>query len=141
MDVLAKVDASKEGELAKEHFIQGFPTLSLFRYGEKVGKFQFYRIILYVTYVLKNPQLITLSVFFLQVEDYKGERTADAIVEYMLKMNDPNWRPPPSPVVELVSENFTSWVKNKDIALVMWYAPWCKHCKQVKPGNYSEVIS
>lgn len=36
MDVLAKVDASKEGELAKEHFIQGFPTLSLFRYGEKV---------------------------------------------------------------------------------------------------------
>jgi len=102
MDVLAKVDASKEGELAKEHFIQGFPTLSLFRYGEKV-------------------------------EDYKGERTADAIVEYMLKMNDPNWKPPPSPVVELVSENFTSWVKNKDIALVMWYAPWCKHCKQVKP--------
>ena len=46
MDVLAKVDASKEGELAKEHFIQGFPTLSLFRYGEKVGKLQSYRIIL-----------------------------------------------------------------------------------------------
>ena len=36
LDVLAKVDASKEGELAKEHFIQGFPTLSVFRYGEKV---------------------------------------------------------------------------------------------------------
>ena len=90
---------------------------------------------------MRNPNLITLSVFFLQVEDYKGERTADAIVEYMLKMNDPNWRPPPSPVVELVSENFTSWVKNKDIALVMWYAPWCKHCKQVKPGNYSDNIT
>lgn len=100
--VLAKVDASKEGELAKEHFIQGFPTLTIFRYGEKV-------------------------------EDYKGPRTADGIVEYMLRMNDPNWKPPPSAVVELVSENFTSWVKNKDIALIMWYAPWCKHCKQVKP--------
>ena len=36
LDVLAKVDASKEGELAKEHFIQGFPTLTVFRYGEKV---------------------------------------------------------------------------------------------------------
>ena len=79
--------------------------------------------------------------FILQVEDYKGERTADAIVEYMLRMNDPNWRPPPSPVVELVSENFTSWVKNKDIALVMWYAPWCKHCKQVKPGKIFKFLS
>ena len=38
MNVLAKVDASKEGELAKEHFIQGFPTLALFRYGEKVQR-------------------------------------------------------------------------------------------------------
>ena len=36
LDVLAKVDGSKEGELAKEHFIQGFPTLTVFRYGEKV---------------------------------------------------------------------------------------------------------
>ena len=35
-EVLAKVDATKEGELAKEHFIQGFPTLTVFRYGEKV---------------------------------------------------------------------------------------------------------
>ena len=51
-------------------------------------------------------------------------------------MNDPTWKPPPSAVVELVSENFTSWVKNKDVALVMWYAPWCKHCKQVKPGIF-----
>ena len=34
--VLAKVDASKEGELAREHFIQGFPTLTVFKYGEKV---------------------------------------------------------------------------------------------------------
>ena len=34
--ILAKVDASKEGELAKEHFIQGFPTLTVFKHGEKV---------------------------------------------------------------------------------------------------------
>ena len=53
----------------------------------------------------------------------------------MLRMNNPDWKPPPSAVVDLVSENFTSFVKNKDIALVMWYAPWCKHCKQVKPGK------
>lgn len=100
--ILAKVDGTKEGELAKEHMIQGYPTLYIFRYGEKV-------------------------------EQYNGPKTADDIVKYMLRMNDPNWQPPPSVVVNLVSENFTQYVKNKDISLVMWYAPWCKHCKQVKP--------
>ncbi len=51
---LAKVDATKENELAKEYMVQGFPTLILFRKGVKV-------------------------------EDYQGPRTADGIVEYMLK--------------------------------------------------------
>lgn len=84
---------------------------------------------------------LNLDIDFLsKVEDYKGERNADGIVEYMLRMNDPNWAPPPSAVVELASDNFTSWVKNKDIALVMWYAPWCKHCKQVKPGKLLNVF-
>merc|ERR1719222_838245 len=33
--ILAKVDATKEGELAKEHMIQGFPTLTIFKKGVK----------------------------------------------------------------------------------------------------------
>merc|ERR1711899_61907 len=32
---LAKVDASKEAELAKEHMVQGFPTLTVFKKGVK----------------------------------------------------------------------------------------------------------
>merc|ERR1719210_222364 len=66
-------------------------------------------------------------------EDYSGERTADAIIGYMQKLNDPNWAPPPSAVVQLTADNFTKFVKNEKLSLVMWYAPWCKHCKQVMP--------
>merc|ERR1712018_517565 len=99
---LAKVDASKESELAKEFMIQGFPTLTVFKKGVKF-------------------------------EDYTGERTADAIIAYMKKLSDPNWAPPPSAVVTLTAENFTKFVKNERLSLVMWYAPWCKHCKQVMP--------
>merc|ERR1712001_47371 len=100
--ILAKVDASKEAELAKEHMIKGFPTLTVFRKGAKV-------------------------------EDYSGERNAQGIIAYMKKMNDPNWKPPPSAVVPLTAENFTKFIKNEKLSLVMWHAPWCKHCKQVMP--------
>ena len=104
--ILAKVDASKETELAKEHMIQGFPTLTVFRKGAKI-------------------------------EDFGGERSADGIISYMKKMNDPNWKPPPSAVVPLTADNFTKFIKNEKLSLVMWYAPWCKHCKQVMPGNHT----
>ena len=99
---LAKVDATKEVELAKEYFVQGFPTLILFRKGVKVG-------------------------------DYDGGRTSGEIVEYMRKQADPNWTPPPSVVLQLSQENFTKTAKTKDLMLVWFYAPWCKHCKQLEP--------
>jgi thioredoxin-related protein len=33
------VDSTKEVELAKEYFVQGFPTLILFKRGEKVEEY------------------------------------------------------------------------------------------------------
>uniref|UniRef100_A0A0K2TFG6 Protein disulfide-isomerase n=1 Tax=Lepeophtheirus salmonis TaxID=72036 RepID=A0A0K2TFG6_LEPSM len=99
---LAKVDATKEASLAKEYMIQGFPTLILFKKGEKV-------------------------------EQYDGQRTTKDIVEYMKKQSDPNYKPPPSVVVVLTTDNFTKYIKNEKLTLAMFYAPWCKHCKQVEP--------
>ena len=84
---LAKVDATKEVELAKEYFVQGFPTLMLFRKGVKVG-------------------------------DYDGGRTSGEIVDYMRKQADPNWKPPPSVVLQLSQDNFTKTTKTKDLMLV-----------------------
>jgi len=99
---LAKVDATKEAELAKEYFVQGFPTVILFREGVKVA-------------------------------DYDGGRTSGEIIEYMRKQADPNWKPPPTAVLKLTQDNFTKTAKAKDLMLVWFYAPWCKHCKQLEP--------
>jgi len=99
---LAKVDATKEGALAKEHFVQGFPTILLFRRGVKV-------------------------------EDYSGGRTSAEIVEYMEQQADPNWSPPPSAILTLTADNFTKTAKTTSLMLGMFYAPWCKHCKQMMP--------
>jgi len=99
---IAKVDATKETELAKEYFVQGFPTLILFRNGVKT-------------------------------EDYSGPRTSAEIVSYMRKQADPDWKPPPSVILKLTMDNFTKTAKTKDLMLVWFYAPWCKHCKQLEP--------
>ncbi|XP_051139321.1 protein disulfide-isomerase [Andrographis paniculata] len=59
--VLAKIDANEEKNkaLAREYEISGFPTLKILRYG---GSF---------------------------VQDYKGPREADGIVEYLMKQSGP----------------------------------------------------
>ncbi len=101
---LAKVDVTKEVELAKEYFVQGYPTLIIFKNGEKF-------------------------------QDYTGERDVETIVNYMMALNDPNWVPPPSAVLTMTNDNFTKFVKAEKLSLVMFYAPWCKHCKQVYPGR------
>ena len=54
---------------------------------------------------------------------------------FLFRQSDPNWEPPPSAVVVLAADNFTKFVKEQKLVLVEWYAPWCKHCKQLEPGR------
>ena len=51
----------------------------------------------------------------------------------MRKQADPDWKPPPSVILKLTMDNFTKTAKTKDLMLVWFYAPWCKHCKQLEP--------
>ena len=41
-----------------------------------------------------------------------------------------------SPVVTLTDDNFNNYVVPKENSswLIMFYAPWCGHCKHAKPG-------
>ncbi|CAL8074911.1 unnamed protein product [Orchesella dallaii] len=68
-----------------------------------------------------------------KAEEYQGERNADGIVRYMKTRTDANWKPPPSAVIELETENFNEFLSKKPLALVLFYATYCKHCHQIKP--------
>ncbi|KAF5293841.1 hypothetical protein FQR65_LT10979 [Abscondita terminalis] len=107
--MLAALDAMKEKVIAARYSIQGYPTMKYFSYGE----FKF------------DVNL----------------RDATKIVEFMSNPQEPlppppaevSWSEEKSNVVHLDESNFKTFLKKKKHVLVMFYAPWCGHCKKAKP--------
>ncbi|XP_065349668.1 protein disulfide-isomerase A5 [Cloeon dipterum] len=106
---LAAVDATREGPLASQFNVRGYPSIKYFKDG--------------------------------QLAFDANVREADKIIEFMKDPKEPP--PPPAPekawseetseVAHLTDETFKPFLKKKKHVLVMFYAPWCGHCKKAKP--------
>ena len=53
------------------------------------------------------------------------------------------WSDTPSKVFHLTKETFSDFLSQRSNVLVMFYAPWCPHCKKAKPEYQAaaEVLS
>lgn len=107
------VDSPDAYGIRQEFNITGFPTLVYFEKGRK--KF-----------------------------DYGGGRDKEGILEWLKNpkppaeapptQEEPPWNEVESDVVHLTTENFDSFMTENPSVLVMFYAPWCGHCKAMKPS-------
>jgi len=114
----AAVDCTTEKSVCSAFEVSGFPTFKYFHYFNKEQK------------------------------NYEGGRTHKDFVSFMADPLSPfAGQPPPPPSPEeqwtglegslflkhLTGAEFDQFLKYKDTVLIMFYAPWCGHCKAMKP--------
>jgi hypothetical protein len=57
------------------------------------------------------------------------------IVTWVREKIDPNYKPPKAAVVALTQETFHSFIGDKDVVLVEFYAPWYHQNENIANAN------
>lgn len=106
--IIAKTDADGVGkELGNRFGVRGYPTLKWFPAGS------------------------------LEAEEYSGGRDLDTLAKFVTQKSGVKSTikpPPPGAALELTAENFDDIVNGARNVLVAFTAPWCGHCKNMKPA-------
>lgn len=110
--LLVAIDITKpeNNGLSRKYNVTGFPTLLYFKNG-----------------AMKYT--------------YPGENKKQAIIDFManpspdepVKEKELAWSDEPSDVIHLTDATFDQFMAEEPSVLVMFYAPWCGHCKRMKP--------
>ncbi|GCB78302.1 hypothetical protein scyTo_0020090, partial [Scyliorhinus torazame] len=109
------VHPSEFDEIKQEFNIKGYPTFCYFEKGKFLFNFENYGATAqdFVEW-MKNPQAV------------------------QPKAPEVPWAEQESAVSHLTDDSFDGFVKEHSAVLVMFYAPWCGHCKKMKP-DYEEA--
>jgi protein disulfide-isomerase A6 len=104
--VIAEVDATADNALRTKYNIKRYPTMKWFPANSK------------------------------EPEEYNSGRDLEALVSFITEktgISAIKKREAPSAVKNLNSDNFDSVINSGKDVLVEFYAPWCGHCKTLKP--------
>lgn len=101
---IAKVDCTVQKEICSEYKVRGYPTLFIFKDGERKDEYN------------GGRDIGSLSMF---VEKFTGTKSEDK--EEVKDL-----------VVELNADNFEGAISS-GVTFVKFFAPWCGHCKNLAP--------